>query len=507
VKTAGRSTAAPGPPSVTAGGTLAAGLALLLLVIVPAPPARGAGPDQTIRGATLLLKNPRADDPSRRRLVATARERHSPDVVSGDPTLAGGGGGALLVIGVNGGTPASQTFPLAQGTARSGKPFWRALGSAGFRYDDPEGEQGAVRSLLVKKAGRTFRLKAVVLGTLGPLDLVPPDPGTDAALELAFTGGGRYCVTYGEEATSRNAGGRVWRVKRVKREGCPPLAVGELLALSYNVAGLPEGISGSEPATNTPLISPRLNGYDLVLVQESWQTPDPNPLDPLRTYHEVLVADARHPFTSVPLPAPLQMDPTRPSAIVSDGLNRFSRFPFEDVVRRRWVECNFTAADCLALKGFSVARTTLAPGVSFDVYNLHMEAGGEPDDERLRDEGVTQLATFMDTFSAGEAVIVGGDFNLHTDEEPDATQFQRLLATTGLADVCAALACPQPGRIDKFLFRSSDALTITPLSWRFETDVFMREDGEPLSDHDPLAVRFAWAAAGAEGAPGRFRTP
>ena len=142
-----------------------------------------------------------------------------------------------------------------------------------------------------------------------------------------------------------------------------------------------------------------------------------------------------------------------------------------------------------------MARTTLAPGVTVDVYDLHMEAGGDPEDDALRDAGVTQLSTFIQTVSAGRPLIVGDDFNLHTDTEPDSTQFQRLLAETGLLDVCATLACPQPGRIDKFLFRSSDHVTIAPLSWRFETDVFVRGDGEPLSDHDALAVRFAWSVA------------
>jgi hypothetical protein len=61
--------------------------------------------------------------------------------------------------------------------------------------------------------------------------------------------------------------------------------------------------------------------------------------------------------------------------------------------------------------------------------------------------------------------------------------------------VCAFLACPEPGRIDKFLFRSSDTLTFTPTSWNFETDVFMTDDDQPLSDHDALAVRFDWAVA------------
>ena len=242
-----------------------------------------------------------------------------------------------------------------------------------------------------------------------------------------------------------------------------------------------------------PLISPLLNGYDLVLAQETWQTPDPNPLAPLRVFHEVLVADVTHPFKSIPAEQPLGTNPFRPSALLADGLNRMARFPFTDVIRIPWNGCHTTAADCLALKGFSIARTTFAPGVEIDVYNLHMEAGGAPEDDALRDAGITQVRDAMNTISAGRAVVVGGDFNLHTDGEPDATQYARLLAEAGLQDVCAALACPQPGRIDKFAFRSGGGVTVTALSWRFETDVFVDGMGEPLSDHDALAVRFAWS--------------
>jgi|GEM_PF-1143923 len=272
---------------------------------------------------------------------------------------------------------------------------------------------------------------------------------------------------------------------------------GEFLALSYNVAGLPDSLSGSIPSLYTPIISPLLNGYDLVLVQESWQTPDPNPLEPLRVYHELLVADADHPYKSEPAPLPLGTDPNRPQALVSDGLNRFSQFPFDPVVREAWSSCFGLfdhGADCLALKGFSVARTTLAAGVTLHIYNLHMEAGNDPNDVLVRDAGVTLLSDFLNIFSAGEAVIVGGDFNLDSDEEPDSTQFQRLLSETGLTDVCDFLGCPEPGRIDKFLFRSNDSLTLTPRSWNFETDVFVTGDGQPLSDHEALAVRFDWSA-------------
>jgi len=270
---------------------------------------------------------------------------------------------------------------------------------------------------------------------------------------------------------------------------------GTLLALSYNVAGLPDALSGSMPETFTPLISPLLNGYDLVVVQESWLTPDPNPLEPLRTYHEDLVVDANHPHQSISKPAPLGTDPGRPSAILSDGLNRLSHVPFELTDRAPWAECvglTNSGSDCLALKGFSMARTSFAPGIVVDVYNLHMEAGGSDEDNQLRDDQVAQLVGYIVANSAGNAVIVGGDFNLHSDSAPDDVPFQALLDGASLQDVCVAVGCPDTNRIDKFLFRSSSTLQLSPLSWNFETDVFVAPGGEPLSDHDPLAVEFLW---------------
>lgn len=267
---------------------------------------------------------------------------------------------------------------------------------------------------------------------------------------------------------------------------------GDFLALTYNVAGLPEGISGSHPEVNTPLIGPLLNGYDLVLVQESWLTPDPNPLAPLRTYHEILAALANHPYASEPLPAPMNQNPERPSAIVSDGLNRFSQFPFGAVIRQRWFGCDNSAADCLSLKGFSVARTELANGVCVDIYNLHGEAGDTENDRDLKDANTRALVTFMQSFSSGRAVIVGGDFNMRLRRERDAANLAFLTDETGLSDACIDVGVVDENEIDKFFYRSNDSITLRPLSCRFETDIFVDPDGQPLSDHDPLAVRFEW---------------
>ena len=274
---------------------------------------------------------------------------------------------------------------------------------------------------------------------------------------------------------------------------------GEFRALTYNVAGLPQGLSSSNPAANMPFIGPLLNDYDLVLVQESWKTPDPNPLAPLRVYHEILEAASEHPFRSEPLPLPLNQDPERPGAVVSDGLNRFSRFAFGEIRRQRWENCDNSAADCLSLKGFSVARTELAPGVCVDVYNLHGEAGSTANDLVLKDENTSALIEFIEDFSAGRAVILGGDFNMRLARERDAANLERMVAELGVTDACIAVGFTDVNEIDKFFFRSNDTLTVAPTSCVFETAKFVTPGGAPLSDHEPLAVDFAWFSTAADG--------
>lgn len=269
---------------------------------------------------------------------------------------------------------------------------------------------------------------------------------------------------------------------------------GEFAALAYNVAGLPQPLSGSNPETNMPLISPLLNDYELVLVQEDWLTPQPNGLAPLRVYHAILAAQAEHPYQSTPAPLPLGMDESRPSALVSDGLNRFSQFPFGDIVRQAWVGCDNNSGDCLALKGFSVARTQLADGVCVDVYNIHGEAGNQEGDRALKDDNTRDLAGFIEVFSAGRALIIGGDFNQRRSRSHDAANLNYLTENTGITNACDAVGVIDDEAIDKFFFRSSPIVTLNPTHCQFEIDKFVTPSGEPLSDHDALAVTFTWSA-------------
>jgi len=274
--------------------------------------------------------------------------------------------------------------------------------------------------------------------------------------------------------------------------GEPAAPSGSFIALTYNVAGLPEGLSSSMPMRNTPLIAPLLEPYDLVFLQESWQTPDPNPFAPLRGYHEILVAGASQPYKTTPDEQPFGSEPTRPTALLGDGLNIFSRVPLEDTTRVAWPSCVDTEADCLAMKGFSHTPARIGPDLPVHLYDLHMEAGSSPEDERARAAGIDQLLAFVTERSRDVALIVAGDFNLRSDQEPAKSQLARLLQGAGLKDSCAELACPAPGNIDKVLYRSSAQLQLEPEVWRREADVFVTADGEPLSDHTPISVRFSW---------------
>ncbi|MEZ5383543.1 MAG: hypothetical protein R2754_17315 [Microthrixaceae bacterium] len=259
---------------------------------------------------------------------------------------------------------------------------------------------------------------------------------------------------------------------------------GTLAMLTYNVAGLPEGISQSHPEANSPVIGALLGDYDVVLTQEDFGF-----------YTDALRAEASLQHLTVPHAGPEQENPLdRQGVLTGDGLNIMASLPIEEQPDRvPWTECGDDAADCLALKGFARTTLTLADGVTVDLYNLHNEAGG--DDDALRADDLDQLVAYLDDNSADRPVIIGGDWNLHTDEEPDATQFQDFLAETGLTDTCDVVDCGDDTHIiDKIVFRSSDDLTLTPTRHEFERERFVDDSGEPLSDHDPLRVDFDWSA-------------
>ena len=248
-------------------------------------------------------------------------------------------------------------------------------------------------------------------------------------------------------------------------------AGGRFELVTYNVAGLPEGISRSHPLANLPRIGELLNRFDIALVQEDF------------AYPLELRRGMRLPHASSPV--------ERSGLDFGDGLSQFSRWPFSNFRREAWTSCHGVVDsffDCLTPKGFSVSRQALGPGAFVHVYNLHMDAGWAPDDRAARQGQVEQLILAIRRESSEQAVIVGGDTNLLPRERP---LLERLMAEAGLSEACAEMGCPEPSRIDRVLFRGSRELRLRPLRWRVASE-FVDDAQRPLSDHLAVAVEFEW---------------
>ncbi|WP_153544164.1 jacalin-like lectin [Streptomyces sp. RB17] len=261
---------------------------------------------------------------------------------------------------------------------------------------------------------------------------------------------------------------------------------GTFSVLTYNVAGLPEGLSSSHPATNTPLISPRLARYDIVNVQEDFN------------YHAALYAGDGHPYRTA----------TSGGAGIGDGLNTLSRYPFEDFERVKWNDC--TGTNCLTPKGFTLARVRLAEGVYVDLYNLHPNADDTDDALAARRANITQLSQFIQANSAGNAVIVMGDTNTRYTRTGD--NIRTLVNDNSLTDAWVKLVkggtapaqgadpllCPTSAPpndcevVDKVLYRGSNLVSLSATRYNDEWAKFLDSSGGNLSDHFPHTVDFSY---------------
>jgi endonuclease/exonuclease/phosphatase (EEP) superfamily protein YafD len=261
---------------------------------------------------------------------------------------------------------------------------------------------------------------------------------------------------------------------------------GSFNVLTYNVAGLPEGLSSGNPEANTPLISPRLGAYDIVNVQEDFN------------YHAALYAGDNHPYRTA----------TSGGVPLGDGLNTLSDHAFEDFERVKWNNC--TGTNCLTPKGFSLARVRLADGVFVDLYNVHTNADDTADALAARRANITQLSDFIQANSSGNAVIVMGDTNTRYTRSGD--NIRTLADENGLTDAWVqltkggvrptqgadALLCPTTAPpngcevVDKVLYRGSDLLSLNATRYQNEWASFLDPAGANLSDHFPHTVDFSY---------------
>lgn len=260
--------------------------------------------------------------------------------------------------------------------------------------------------------------------------------------------------------------------------GPPP--AGTLRVLTYNVHGLPAGITEDDTTGRMELIGPLLSAYDVVGVQEDF-TPEG---------HAALMAGAIQASSA-------WFDAALDGHVFGSGL--LLLFGAEAVLEHteHYVACHGFldgASDCLASKGFQVVRLRLAEGVEVDVYNSHLEAGGSAEDDAARAVHVDMLLEAMGGLSAGRALIFLGDTNLHQDQPEDLPLFEAWMSGAGLTDACDAVGCPQPGRIDRIFVRSGGGVKLTVEAWAVD-EALVDGEGADLSDHEGISATIRWEAA------------
>lgn len=282
---------------------------------------------------------------------------------------------------------------------------------------------------------------------------------------------------------------------------------GSFSVLSYNVAGLPEGISSAPTPRQsaTAEIGRRIGAYDLVHVEEDFN------------YHAALYSTDTHPYRT----------PTSGGAGIGSGLNSLSSLPYDgdDFERVHWTSCQLDSGDCLTPKGFTFMRARLAEGVYVDVYNLHTNAGDNAGDEASRASNLAQLTAFIRSHSAGNAVIVMGDTNTRYTRAADT--IAGFAADNGLTDAWVQLvrggSAPAPGSppllcdqgtvtndcevVDKVLYRGNTLVSLNATAYNNEHAKFLDDQGRMLSDHDPVTTRFSWTRNPAFQASEQFGGP
>jgi endonuclease/exonuclease/phosphatase family metal-dependent hydrolase len=257
-------------------------------------------------------------------------------------------------------------------------------------------------------------------------------------------------------------------------EPSPVVKRGRFDVVTYNVAGLPDGLSTVRPLDTLPLVGAKLGKYDLALVQEDF------------AYPELLRSRLRANYQSTGF--------VRGDAMhFGDGLSVFSKRPISEPRRSAWRACHGllgASFDCWTPKGLAMTRFEVSPGVLLDVYDVHLDAGEQPDDVKAREVQLQQLFETLTAWSAERAVLVGGDFNLTRAELP---LLQRRATEAGLRDACQTLRCADGWRLDRILYRGSPALALRVRQYRIDPS-FRDDAGRQLSDHLPVAVTIDWTA-------------
>jgi endonuclease/exonuclease/phosphatase family metal-dependent hydrolase len=264
---------------------------------------------------------------------------------------------------------------------------------------------------------------------------------------------------------------------------------GNFTVLTYNVAGLPDQISGSTPSVYSEPIGLLINDYDIVHVQEDF------------CYHDSLLLKNTHPYRTETLGCIFE----------GDGLNTFSKYPINsNFSRTQWNHC--ADADCFTPKGFSYSQIEISKGVWVDFYNVHANAQSYEEALEARRNNIMQLHAYINEHSKDKPVIVMGDMNCRYTREGDNI---RLILELGFKDSWIELirngSIPEKGasaltdcdvnrtsatceKVDKIFYRSSNKVKLKATEFKMDDERFYYEGNDtiPLSDHYPVYTKFSY---------------
>ena len=252
----------------------------------------------------------------------------------------------------------------------------------------------------------------------------------------------------------------------------------EFTILTYNVQARP---FFDDSKQKFKYISPLLNDYDICAFQECfndhrllWEATE----HPVKLYHATL----RHPFK-----------------VVGSGLSILGKFPLEKADGINFVSQG-DKQNWPASKGVLMAHF-MVHGMPVDVYTTHIAAGRRAASMEAKFEQGDEIIQFIKQTSPPEnAVILLGDFNMRPSrgaedreenkDNPRVMGFDHLVEALNFRDASDEINGPVGTEIDRILFRPGNGQTMTPLSWQHDDPKFYDPDGKPLSDHEPVFVRF-----------------
>lgn len=277
--------------------------------------------------------------------------------------------------------------------------------------------------------------------------------------------------------------------------------------VSFNVDGFPKCMGGNSNKNFKKLLNElESSNYNIVLLQEMFTAKKQGFL---RDYDRI--SKGAYPYRS---------KHWRGGAIsFGDGLVRLSDYTFDMNNRddndyslatfeaEEFDECSSDVfggnPDCMTEKGFTVAVHEISSTFKVHVYNTHMQSGSDGAEVNVKEAQFNQLANFINAYSQGATVILGGDFNAKwEDNKADGDYeviWENFLATTGLRLACqdiisgaddsiANCAYDHKADTDQVLYRDTDA------NYKISLDSYAKLGNfGNLSDHEPVRAVFKWS--------------